>query len=379
MKGTLHSCRLLLTAWLATASQAAAELPRYSVTPLEEWGGEVDPGGVGIYGVALNTQNELLANDFRFGNYGAGLQMWLQGTRTDPGPPAYPPGYEYSVGHLRAFTDAGTWAVDAYSSSLDRHRLVALDLRTATSAILPDIPGAVMDGSAPALSSGGNFLVARSDDFTRGWRLALGSNTWGELLGPGSYVQPDAVNNLGMAAGRMGGAGGGTVPFYSTAAGEVHAITAGGTALFGEATAINNAGLVTGTGNGRAFLFDSNTMELRYLSETVIGVRPVDINEAGAILGISGSGAISFVTLYGEDFGLVSLSSLLEGNEDPFHPAWLMKDAVDINDAGWILGSAQRVSDNTFHQVLLRPVPEPGVTGLSVLAVVLVLRRRTGR
>ena len=75
----------------------------------------------------------------------------------------------------------------------------------------------------------------------------------------------------------------------------------------------------------------------------------------------------------------MSLSSLLEGNEDPFNPAWLMKDAVDINDAGWILGSAQRVSDNTFHQVLLRPVPEPGVTGLSVLAVVLVLRRRTGR
>ena len=58
---------------------------------------------------------------------------------------------------------------------------------------------------------------------------------------------------------------------------------------------------------------------------------------------------------------------------------WLMTDAVGINDNGWILGSAQRVSDNTYHQVLLLPVPEPGTAGLLAVAVVMVLRRRTGR
>ena len=64
------------------------------------------------------------------------------------------------------------------------------------------------------------------------------------------------------------------------------AITNGGAAVFGEAAAVNNAGLVTGTANGRAFLFNGATLESEFtLITPVAGQRAVDINEAGPIVG----------------------------------------------------------------------------------------------
>ncbi|MDB6069459.1 MAG: hypothetical protein JWL81_630 [Verrucomicrobiales bacterium] len=54
--------------------------------------------------------------------------------------------------------------------------------------------------------------------------------------------------------------------------------------------AINNSGLVTGTGDGRAFLFSSKTMEFEFLTEQVTGWRGVDINKAGAIIGATDFG-----------------------------------------------------------------------------------------
>ena len=50
---------------------------------------------------------------------------------------------------------------------------------------------------------------------------------------------------------------------------------------------------------------------------------------------------------------------------------------VDISDNGWIPGTAQRVADNTFHQVLLRPVLEPGVLAMELAAGCLLGTRRT--
>jgi len=389
----LKTCpRLLFPAWLTLASHAGAELPRYSITRTADFLPHLPPPG----DASFPNRTFLTSISARGADYLAvhvdyqdifdnldDLETPYILSSTDlsvhstGGPPA-----GYMTGTSSAlFASSAGHIVSSVSTAGDRgnpgwlERIqVARTEPDGTTTVLPGGQGIEQRG----VNASGTVIGVGPEDFTA-WRYtdALGWMSIGSL-GPSGYAQPRGLNDTGLIVGRTENTAGQTVPFLWSDAGGMQAITDGGSAIFGEATAINNSGLVTGTAGGRAFLFNSATLELRYLSDTVVGVRPVDINEAGAILGLSGLGTSGFVTLYHEDFGLVSLSSLLEGNEDPFNPTWLMNDAVDINDTGWILGTAQRVSDNTFHQVLLRPVPEPSAA-LLLLAGGLLLRRHRRR
>lgn len=332
---------LLTLIWLTAVSQVRADFPRYEIINLADWWGGFAPSGFGTLPQALNNANTVLALDGRGGTLQSfHFQTWENGQRTDAGPAVYPAGYGYTgTIHARNFDESGRVALDIVDlQTLDFPTALAIqDVKQGTTTRLPDLPAtAFMDGGFPVLSSGGTYITARSDDSTRGWRLDLSGSTWEELVGPGSYIQPDAVNTSGTVAGRMGGPTGGTVPFFATVSGGVQQITNNGVEFFGEAIALSDTGLVTGQSGGRAFYFNTNTLEFRFVSGS-IGLWSNDINDAGAILGVS-RGPTSFATLYREDFGLVSLSSLLEGNENPFDPAWLMTDAWDINNNGWILG-----------------------------------------
>jgi hypothetical protein len=371
---------LRTAAVLATAGTAAAELPRYGVSLVSD----VYPGlqvpwemPFGLTaGGAVVTGSALAGQAYAITMPG--------GARTDiPAIPAAP-GYGDTGGN-RIYNDSGGFTASRYNNTFESTSTEFIphvyDAATGWSSL--GRPQAV-NAIATALNNTGQVLAAGLDndnDESSAWRHTPGTG-WlnlGNLGHSSGFAFGSDLNDAGTVIGRSADTLGNLVPFYYTDAGGMQAITDNGGAVFGRAEAINNAGLVTGTGNGRAFIFNAQTMEFRYITEAAQGISAVDINDAGAVLGISGSGNLSFVTLYREDFGLVSLSSLLEGNEDPFNPAWLMKDAVDINDNGWILGTAQRVSDNTFHQVLLRPVPEPGMAVLLASAAVIMFRRQRSR
>ena len=189
------------------------------------------------------------------------------------------------------------------------------------------------------------------------------------------------INDSGVIVGRTENAAGFDVPFLYTETGGMTAITDGGTEIFGRAQAINNNGLVTGTANGRAFLFDSATLELTYVTP-VASQRAVDINLLGQMIGtfdISSSlfpiSTLAWVAT-GED-GFDLLENRI--GQDLSDPTWRITTAQDVNDFGWILATAYNVPERLGYQVLLRPVPEPGAAGLLAAAVFLLLQRRTLR
>lgn len=359
-----------LLAWaLAWVPVVRAEFPQYSVTKLEDWWGGSDSSGYGVFAAGLNNHNDVLALDSRGRTLESyHFQIWEDGQRTDTGPATYPTGYGYTgTSHVRNFDDSGRIALDIYRSSDESLALAIQNVKQGTTIQLPDIPsGAVMDGSAPALSGGGNFFVARSDDNSRGWLFDTGSGNWTEMMGPGYYLQPDAVNNLGEAAGRMANAGGQTVPFVYTEAGGVQQITNGGTEVYGNAIAMNNAGLVTGTVQGRAFVFNSSTLEFEFITPAV-GLDAADINDAGAIIGATHFGGTVFgipndAAFYWDvENGLTGFDNLLGAAVDD----WFIIDAWDINNEGWVLGTAYNRQDKSNYQVLLRPVPEPSAALLT--------------
>ena len=188
------------------------------------------------------------------------------------------------------------------------------------------------------------------------------------------------MNSSGTVVGRTGNGNtnGNTVPFLWTAGVGMEAITDGGTAIFGEATAINSNGLVTGTANGRAFVFDGATMELTWITPDGTGLKAYDINDAGAIIGATRMGGSVFgipsdaAFYWDAENGLTGFDNLIGDAVDD----WFITDAADINDNGWVLATGFQRSDSTYHQVLLRPVPEPSVVLLAGVSGLWQISRR---
>ena len=158
----------------------------------------------------------------------------------------------------------------------------------------------------------------------------------------------------------------------------MEAITDGSTAIFGEVTAINTAGLVTGTANGRAFVFNSATMELTWITPDGTGLKAYDINDAGAIIGatrIGGNilGSPTDAAFYwDEENGLTGIDNLIGDAVND----WFITDVLDINEEGWILGTGFYRLDSTYHQVLLRSVPEPSAALLAGVSCLWWVSRR---
>ncbi|MEN9283865.1 MAG: hypothetical protein RLZZ179_1358 [Verrucomicrobiota bacterium] len=201
------------------------------------------------------------------------------------------------------------------------------------------------------------------NDETSAWLYSQGAG-WinlGNLGHSSGFARGAELNDVGVVVGRSVDVNGNTVPFFYTDGAGMEAITDEGTAIFGEATAVNNAGLVTGSANGRAFAFDVSTMELTWITPDGTGLRAYDINDAGSIIGATRMGGSIFgipsdtAFYWDAENGLTGIDNLIGDAVND----WFITDAADINDDGWILGTGFQRSDRTFHQVLLRPVPEP--------------------
>jgi len=92
------------------------------------------------------------------------------------------------------------------------------------------------------------------------------------------------------------------------------------------------------------------------------------INIAGAIVGyIQAEGQRARATLWrgGKRYDLTDLLVPLGD--------WAVVNALDINESGWIVGTA--LHDGKYHGVLLKPVPEPVTAFLTSPGVLVLLRR----
>jgi hypothetical protein len=222
------------------------------------------------------------------------------------------------------------------------------------------------------------------NDETSAWLYSqtIGWTNLGNLGHSSRFTRGATLNDTGAVAGRSLDANGNTVPFLWTKESGMQAITDGGSTILGEATALNNHGLVTGSANGRAFVFNGATMEFEFITEAASGWKASDINDAGAIIGASRIGGNIAGTpvdaaFYWNDSmtGAISLDALI--GEQVAN--WFITDAVDINEQGWILATGFDRIQRNYHQVLLRPVPEPGAAVLLAAGGWFFLHRRTRR
>jgi hypothetical protein len=209
-------------------------------------------------------------------------------------------------------------------------------------------------------------------DAANGWR-SLGT------LPGGGDGRPFAVRADGTVVGGAVDSHGVTVPFIFKEGQGMVAVTYGGSQVQGQATAINESGLITGTGNGRAFVFNSSTLEFKYITPEV-GLKAVDINAAGAVIGATQIGGSIFgiptdtAFYWDQENGLAAFENLIGDQMND----WFITDVTDMNDLGWTLGTGFQRSDGTYHQVLLRPLPEPRASLLAIASggVFLCRKRR---
>jgi len=386
----------LAAACLAAAASLRAELPLFSIERVEDFFPPLGPTGdpsfpnrTVVYGVSAGGNGYLAAfADFENPVTPPDSQIvtpsetnyivdstTLGVERTGAPPQGYVTG---TSGALRA-SSAGH-IVFSVSGEADRNTPGWLE-RIQVARANPDGTTEVLPGGQGIEQRGVNAsgaVIGTGPEDASAWIYtdALGWQSIG-ALGPSGYAHPRGINDSGTVVGRTENADGNIVPFYYTMEEGMMAITNGGAAVFGEAAAVNNAGLVTGTGNGRAFLFDAATLELTFLTPAA-DQRAVDINEAGMIIGVFNGppfmgipGSAAWVATL--DDGFQPLENLI--GQDLLDPEWRVFDAFDINDDGWILASAFNIHERIGYQVLLRPIPEPA-GALLVLVTAAFLGRR---
>ncbi len=137
----------------------------------------------------------------------------------------------------------------------------------------------------------------------------------------------------------------------------------------GAALAINNSGQIAGyslaTGHARAFLWTPTTPNGASGSIQDLGALEAygdvsmanAVNASGQVVGFSrrlsgNPGDHAFLYIAG---AMSDLNSLLDGSG----AGWIVSDARDINDSGWIAATGSGPNANGRRAVLLKPVPEP--------------------
>ncbi len=99
------------------------------------------------------------------------------------------------------------------------------------------------------------------------------------------------------------------------------------------------------------------------------------INANGQVVGysnLSPHGEATHAMLWAEESGLIDLNGLLDAATRS--AGWILTDARDINDGGWIVGQAYNVQSDVWHAYRLAvradsTVPEPGSWALVLLGV----------
>lgn len=190
-------------------------------------------------------------------------------------------------------------------------------------------------------------------------------------------ARAQAINNAGRVAG-IARVGDFKHASYWDADGTFHdlGILPGGTVSLAEA--INSAGVMVGwseTDNGgNAMVWDgTNTVVLPKLGTNLYG-EATGINDAGVIVGYSLADVTfdSTATLW-ENGQAIDLNTLVDGAA-----GWTLSMAAGVDDLGRI-SAAGYGPDGNYYSVVLSPavsVPEPSVVGVGSLAGLALLTRR---
>ncbi len=148
---------------------------------------------------------------------------------------------------------------------------------------------------------------------------------------------------------------------------------------------INNQGMVVGYGdtlanNLRGFLYDGDTITALRMIPGIGGQTFANaINELGQVVGssVAAGGAFEHATLW-NGYQVFDLNDFLDVESK--NAGWVLTNALDINDQGWIVGEAKNSITEEKHAFLfssdnpIPPIPEPQtylmlLAGLVLLAV----------
>jgi probable HAF family extracellular repeat protein len=139
------------------------------------------------------------------------------------------------------------------------------------------------------------------------------------------------------------------------------------------ASAINNAGDITGINGAEAFLY-SNGQVIDIGTVGGTGAVPRAISNTGTVVGEFDLPGGGFLDAFVYSNGVaMDLNSLIDPNS-----GWLLTSAMGVNDAGQIVGYGINASGHD-HAFLLTPVPEPATISALLFAAPLLCRRRTKR
>ncbi len=371
----------LVAAYCLGVLPAGAALTQYTVTRLHDFYPLAE-------GQALGFTN---GNGVVTGTYGPDRRYAV--TPADGSAPRLVPPIPGAVGQgntgeVRPYSESGLFVASAYDNTWETNSTSHVPHVYSAGAGWTSIgkPGG-QNAIVTSINNSGQVIAAglnASVDETSSWRYSNGTG-WQDLgnLGHASgYARAARINEAGTVVGRSLDADGNQRPFYYTDSGGMQTFTDNsGNQLFGEASAISNNGIISGTANGRAYWFNSQTLEFEFVTPQA-SQQVVDTNNAGMILGVFAGapfmgipGGSAWIGAKGD--GYAPLGNLIEGNLASLE--WSINSAVDINDDGWILGVGYNYRDRQSYQVLLRPVPEPTGAALAALTGAALLQARKRR
>jgi probable HAF family extracellular repeat protein len=338
-----HPHRLVVRTALAIATAlcligAQAAPPRYKLTDL----------GDGVQPFKINNKGQIVGQKL-FDTYGKQF-VYSRGTMTFLEPPV---GYDFIA--VRSINDSGQMVGDVGNASGGRPFILSHGAMT----LLEVLEG--QDQSyAVDINNAGQVVGSATKEGVygyRGWLYSAGRMVDVGTIRDHEHVFPEAINGAGSVVGTS---------HRSDWPPEYHAfLYSAGTMQdvgWGSGVDINDAGQVVGNTHARgAFIYNRGTTKFLPALEGSErrNTRASAINNAGEVVGTAGflfasdNRGRAFIYSQGKMFDLNKLTDRRQGLE----LVW----AIDINNAGSIVGYARKGVGESFRGFLLTPIPEAAV------------------
>ena len=344
---------------------------RYTMTDLGALVGSA--GSYGSSAAGINVKGQVAVNATTDAYHWGKAFLYNNGTMADMGSLPGGPGWSWAGG----INDSGQVAGASYISTSASHVFL---YSNGTMTDLGTLPGYSYCDAYGINNSGQVVGVSGpSSDFPHAFLYSNGIMKGLGTLG-GNCSTAYAVNTSGQVVGNSDLSNnieraflysGGTMTDLGTLPG----------GLFSSADDINDRGKVVGwsetTGSSmHAFLYSGGTMtDLGTLSGDTHSWAHA-INTSGQVVGESFVDFGDEHAFFYDNGKMVDLNSLVDPATN-----WLLQNATDINDSGWIVGWGSN-STGQSHAFLLTPIPEPstlillGIGAISLFACACRRRRK---